>query len=99
MAKAIALEKDPESDLRYVWEAFEKNEKGFPSIVEKQGTPLQFLTYFIQILGGFGYHRFLTKHQHAAIETLKKTLPEHAVLLMRDYAEKLAIREKDETQQ
>ena len=99
MAKAIALEKDPESDLRYVWEAFEKNEKGFPSIVEKQGTPLQFLTYFIQNLGGFGCHRFLTKHQHAAIETLKKTLPEHAVLLMRDYAEKLAIREKDETQQ
>ena len=95
---AIALERGDESGMTYSWEEFAKNDRGFPTIVSVEGSPRVFLNYLEKVLLGFNHHRFMVKHQEEEFDRLKRNLPKNAVLMLRDYAEKLTLRPKDETQ-
>ena len=96
----IALEKqeDDGESLKYTWDAYGKNDAGFLVILVKTGTPREFLNYLKEVLKGFAYHHFVVYHQAEQLQNLRLNLPKNAVLIMRDFAEKLVLRPKDETQ-
>ena len=96
---SLAVEKGGEEvDLRYTWDVYGKNDAGYSAVVSKTGSPNEFFEYLKNELRGFPYHRFVVEHQRDEIENLRLNLPKDAVLIQRDYAEKLTLRPKEETQ-
>lgn len=88
-----------DENIKFDYRSIEKDEGAHLGVIEKTNKPpAEFIKHFEKHISGFALHRFLAKNQKAEINSLLDDLTPGSLVIISDYSEKHAIKEREEVQ-